>query len=333
VGSAAGLLVALATEYHTAARPLRKVADAARDGAAATLMLGAAAGLESVVLPALLVGAAVWGTTSLAGLYGLGLGAVGMLATVGVTQTIAAYGAITDNASALGTLAGLPRDARATSDSLGAVGNTTAAVGKGVAGAASVLTGLALMGAVSLASGATLTGPRAPGPFVLAGLLLGAMLPFLVAALTLGGVLRAVGRARRADEGATGPSDDAACLDRIGRSALRETAGPALLALVTPPLVGWLAGASGLVGLLLGAAISGGPLALFLANSGGVWDNAARFIAGGAHGGRGSPAHQAAVVAETLGDPFKDSCAPAVGTLIKLMAVLALVLAPWLAGL
>jgi K(+)-stimulated pyrophosphate-energized sodium pump len=333
-GRAAGLLVAWTTEYHTAARPLRRVAEAAREGPAAGLLIGVAAGLDSVAVPALLLAGSVFAATSLAGLYGLALAAVGLLATGGVTQTASAYGAITDNASAIGALAGLPRDARTAAESLGALGNTSAAVAKGVTSVGAALTGLALLGAFAVSSSATSVGSRAAGPAVIGGLLVGAMLPFLAASLALAGAVRASARVVRALTGdPTAPWDDGRWLDLFARAALRETVALGALAAGAPVLAAAVAGASGLVGMLLGAVVSGGLLALFLANAGGVWDNAARFIAGGAHGGRGSPAHEAAAVAETLGDPLKDSCAPALNSLVKLMGILALVLAPWLATL
>ena len=337
-GLGAGVIIGLVTEYYTSYDygPTKGVAEAAQTGAATTMISGLATGMQSTVVPVLIIGGAILAAFELAGFYGVALAGVGMLSTLGITLATDAYGPVADNAGGIAEQAHLADEVRQRTDALDALGNTTAATGKGFAIGSAGLTALALLAAYAQA--AELDTINLLSHTTLAGLLVGAMLPFLFSAMTM----RAVGRAafsivnevRRQFreipgimEG-TGRPEYAKCVDISTRGALREMILPGLMAVAVPLATGFLLGEEALGGLLIGAVGSGLVLAIMMANAGGAWDNAKKYIELGHYGGKGSDAHKAAVEGDVVGDPFKDTSGPSLNILLKLMTIVSLVFAP-----
>ncbi len=351
-GLAVNVLVGLITEYYTshAHFPTRDIADSSRTGAATNIISGVATGLKSTALPMIVFAVATYVAYTYAGIYGIAMAAMGMLCTAGMVVAVDSFGPVADNAGGIAEMAELPKEIRKTTDKLDAVGNTTAAIAKGFAIGSAALTALALFTAFGeeVAKNPKLGGLLQDGhlvvnltePGVIIGIFLGAALPFLVCAFTMEAVGKAafemIGEVRRQFreipgimEG-TGRPDYARCVDISTKAAIREMLLPGVFAVGAPLIVGFLMGAKALAGFLAGVTAAGVLLAIFMSNAGGAWDNAKKFIEAGQHGGKGTPAHAAAVIGDTVGDPFKDTSGPAMNPLIKVAGTISLIIAPLL---
>ena len=337
-GLIVGLVIGKVTEIYTSSdyRYVKEIAQQSETGAATTIISGIATGMQSTWVPILLICVGIFAAYLSCGLYGIALSAVGMLSTTGITVAVDAYGPIADNSGGIAEMSGLDPHVREITDKLDSVGNTTAAMGKGFAIGSAALTALALF--VSYAQETGLENISILSPMVVIGVLIGGMLPFIFSALTMSSVSKAaykmIEEVRRQFhtipgilEGTAKP-DYGTCVSISTRAALHEMIVPGLMAVLAPLAVGILLGTEALGGMICGALVTGVLLAIFMANSGGAWDNAKKYIEEGHHGGKGSEAHKAAVVGDTVGDPFKDTSGPSINILIKLMTVVSLVFAP-----
>ena len=338
-GLVVGLVIGIVTEVYTSGdyKFVKKIAQQSETGSATTIISGTAVGMMSTWVPVILICVGIFLAYKFAGLYGIALAAVGMLSTTGITVAVDAYGPIADNAGGIAEMSGLDHSVREITDKLDAVGNTTAAMGKGFAIGSAALTALALFVSFTQATGLTADQVALTSPTVVIGLLIGGMLPFVFSAMTMDSVSKAaysmIEEVRRQFreipgimEGKAKP-DYKTCVAISTTAALKEMLVPGIMAVIAPLAVGLILGSTALAGLLAGSLVSGVMMAMFMSNAGGAWDNAKKYIEEGHHGGKGSDAHKAAVVGDTVGDPFKDTSGPSINILIKLMTVVSTVFA------
>ena len=341
-GAVGGVLIGLITEYYTGGKPVEKIAESGETGSATVMISGLSVGMQSVVIPIAILATIIFVSTSLADVYGVGIAAVGMLATVGITMAIDAYGPVADNAGGIAEMSGMGKKVRDITDSLDELGNTTAAIGKGFAIGAAALAALAIISAFSAV--VTVNNPEfslsLSDPIVLVGMFIGACIPFLVSSITMTAVgdaaFEMINEIRRQFkeikglmEGKADP-DSEKCVEIATTAALKKMMLPGVIAVSMPAIVGFGLGAQALGGMLAGGLLCCVSLALMMANAGGAWDNAKKFVEKGNFGGKGSDTHAAAVVGDTVGDPFKDTSGPSMNILINVMAIVSLVIAPLL---